>query len=133
VLGPPLTSQELDEWQRHWPRHPLPADLRGLLLRTNGIHLWADLETGRSYQGLAPLAEGTTFARVATGAAEGGPSDPSDRYLALTYHADNSAFATLDVDAGRYFLMDSMGPDQTCPIADCAAALLDWLWDVRIP
>jgi hypothetical protein len=29
------------------PRHMLPTDLSALLLRVNGIHLWADLDTGR--------------------------------------------------------------------------------------
>ena len=42
---------------RDWPRHPLPGDLQELLQHADGLHLWADLDTGRSYQGLAPIAE----------------------------------------------------------------------------
>jgi hypothetical protein len=56
-----------------------------------------------------------------------------DRYLALSYHADSAAFATLDVDSGRYFLVDSAGADESCPIGASVEALLDWLWRSRIP
>ena len=53
--------------------------------------------------------------------------------LALSYHADSAAFATLDADSGRYFLMDAAGADESCPIVESIDALLDWLWRSRIP
>jgi hypothetical protein len=93
VVGPPVRDADLDDWQRRWARYPLPADLRALLLRANGIHLWAD--TGRAYQGLAPLEE-WMLARVATWGVEAKPSALSDRYLALTYDIDGAAFAVLE-------------------------------------
>jgi hypothetical protein len=55
-----------------------------------------------------------------------------DRYVALSYHQDGSSFVVLDVESGRYFLMDAAGPDATSPIASNAGELLDWLWRTRI-
>jgi hypothetical protein len=55
-----------------------------------------------------------------------------DRYVALSYDQGGAAFIVLDVASGRYFLMDTAGPDATAPIASTAAELLDWLWQSRI-
>lgn len=55
-----------------------------------------------------------------------------DRYVALSYHQDGAAFVVLDVESGKYFLMDTAGPDTTSPIANDARELLDWLWRSRI-
>src|SRR5262245_37322754 len=57
VLGPPASSEAFNAWQKRFPSHRLPRDLMTLLARVNGIHLWADLATGRAYSGLAPLEE----------------------------------------------------------------------------
>jgi hypothetical protein len=132
LLGAPASLEELARWRSSWPRHRLPEDLVGLLRRANGIHLWADLGEGRSYEGLAPLAE-WRLARNKMWGEDAAPDLLPDRYLALSYHADGAAFVVLDVDSGKYFLMDSCGADETSPIGDCAGHLLDWLWDHRIP
>ncbi len=132
VLGPPLTVDALEAWQRRWPRHPLPADLAALLLRVDGIHLWADLDTGRAYEGLAPVAE-WELARVKMWGPDATPDTLPDQYLALTYHNDGSAFVVLDVDRGLYYLMDACGADESCPIGGSADDLLDHLWSHRIP
>jgi hypothetical protein len=131
ILGPPASSQALDEWQRRFPRHHLPADLKALVARVNGIHLWANLETGRTYEGLAPIEE-WELARVKMYGKDGDSTLLDDRYVALSYHADAAAFIVLDADSGRYFLMDSSGPDETCPIGASADELLDWVWHHRI-
>lgn len=55
LLGAPATPETIAEWEKRW--HPLPDDLRSLLSRANGIHLWADLDEGRAYEGLAPIEE----------------------------------------------------------------------------
>jgi hypothetical protein len=56
----------------------------------------------------------------------------SDRYLAVSYHSDGTAFIVLNVDSGKYFLMDSCGADESCVIGASAAELLDWLWAHRL-
>ena len=103
-----------------------------LLRRANGIHLWADLDEGTAYQGLAPLGEW----RLARQKMWGDQADPTllaDRYLAISYHADGAAFVVLDTESGRYFLMDACGADESSPIGRSVGELLDWLWDHRIP
>jgi hypothetical protein len=131
VLGTAASADELDDWQRRWPAHPLPADLRALLLRANGIHLWADLDTGRAYAGLAPLGEWDLARRFLWG-----PESTSemlhDRYLGISYHSDNSARVALDVERRRYFLLDACGADDKSPIGDSADDLLAYLWRTRI-
>src|SRR5580704_1179479 len=56
ILGPPASPAALNAWSERFPHHTLPADLRALVARVNGIHLWTDLVEGRSYEGLAPLS-----------------------------------------------------------------------------
>lgn len=131
LLGPPASDAEIEQWQRAWPRHRLPDDLVALLRRVNGIHLWADLDQGRSYQGRAPLAE-WELARKRMWGDHADPADLADRYVALSYHADGAAYAVLDAETGRYFLMDACGADESCPIGASVPDLLAWLWSNRI-
>jgi hypothetical protein len=131
ILGPPASEHEIDAWQTQHPRHPLPRDVRQLLMRVDGIHLWANAETGRAYVGLAPLKD-WELARVIVCGPAADPYDLDDRYVALTYHDDAAAFVVLDVDSGTYYLMDTCGPDTTSPIGRSVGELLDWLWRTRI-
>jgi hypothetical protein len=84
VLGSPASAAAIEAWESERPLHPLPADLRTLVMRINGIHLWAD-ETGRSYSGLAPVEE-WELARIKM---YGSLLD--DRYVALSYHEDGAS------------------------------------------
>ena len=131
TLGLPASQQVIDAWQGQHPLHILPADLRALVTRINGIHLWANVETGRSYTGLAPIEE-WDLARVKMYGPSADRSLLDDRYVALSYHQDGASFVVLDVESGRYFLMDAAGPDTTSPVANNAGELLDWLWRSRI-
>lgn len=110
---------------------PLREDLAALLLRANGIHLWAELETGRSYEGLAPLEE-WILARVTIWGQDAEPELLPDRYLALSYHLDGAAFVVLDVESASYFLMDACGADTSCPIGADVGDLLAYLWSHRL-
>ena len=132
VLGPPASPRAIERWQEQRPSHPLPGDLLALVERVDGIHLWANLETGRSYEGLAPIEE-WDLARVTMYGPEAEKGLLDDRYVALTYHQDGSSFVVVDVASGTYYLMDACGPDDSNPIGRSAAELLDWLWSNRIP
>jgi hypothetical protein len=132
ILGAPASREAVGAWQERWPSHPLPADLQRLVEQANGIHLWADVEEGRAYSGLAPIEEWQP-ARLAMYGPDADPALLSERYLALSYHSDGGSFVVLDVDSGTYFLMDSCGPDETCPLGTSVPELLDWLWAYRIP
>lgn len=57
ILGSPAAREVIEAWERKHPSHPLPADLREVVSHANGIHLWADVESGRAYVGLAPIQE----------------------------------------------------------------------------
>jgi hypothetical protein len=132
VLGPPAPSAALADWRLRWPGHRLPPDLRSLVSRFDGIHLWADLSTGRSHEGLAPIAE-WDLARTKMYGAHAEKTLLADKYLAISYHEDAAAFVVLDVDMGRYYYMDACGADESCLIGDGVDALLDWLWKHRLP
>lgn len=131
ILGAPASQRSFDTWQARSGSHELPTDLRALVSRINGIHLWANVETGRSYSGLAPIEEWEP-ARTKMYGVGSDPGLLDDRYLALSYHQDGAAFVVFDVETGRYFLMDANGPDETTPIAGNAGELLEWLWRSRI-
>ena len=131
VLGAPASPGAIDAWQGQHPSHPLPADLRALVARINGIHLWADPDRGRSYTGLAPIEE-WELARIKMYGSTADPSLLDDRYIALSYHQDGAAFVVLDVISGEYYIMDVAGTDESYPIGSNADELLDWLWKYRI-
>jgi hypothetical protein len=125
-------AESLDEWKLRWPLHPLPDDLQAPPLRVNGVHTWADLDTGRSYQGLAPV-EGWELARTKMWGPDADADMLGDEYLAISYYADGADFVVLKVTTGQYFEMDACGADETCRIGGDVGALLDWLWERRIP
>jgi hypothetical protein len=131
ILGAPASPQAVDAWQNQRPLHPLPADLRALVERVNGIHLWANVETGHAYIGLAPIEE-WELARVKMYGAAADRGLLDDRYVAISYHQDGASFVVLDVGSGKYFLMDTAGPDTTSPIGSNVDELLDWIWRSRI-
>jgi hypothetical protein len=131
LLGLPVAADALSSWNATWPDHRLPQDLVELLHCVDGIHLWANLDEGRSYAGLAPIAE-WQLARTCMWGSDADTTLLSDRYIALSYHSDGAAFIVLNVDSGKYFLMDSCGVDESCVIGASAAELLDWLWAHRL-
>jgi hypothetical protein len=57
VLGPGLSPHAIASWQASHPAHPLPPDLIGFLRQVDGVHLWADLASGRAYFGILPMNE----------------------------------------------------------------------------
>jgi hypothetical protein len=131
MLGAPATFEALEAWRLRYPEWRLPDDLVALVRRINGIHLWANVETGRAYQGIAPIEEWEA-ARLRLYGPTAGHDLLDDRYIAVSYHQDDAAFVILDAGSGTYFLMDAAGPDLTSPIARNVAELLDWLWRSRL-
>jgi hypothetical protein len=131
VIGPPATPAEVESWQERHPHHPLPADLRALVTRFNGINLWADSTTGRGYIGLLPLRDWAPARILMYGQVD--PGMLSDKYLGLSYHQDGAAYVVLDVESGNYFLMDVAGPDESSLIGNSVEDVLRWFWENRIP
>ena len=131
VLGPGALRLAIETSCRQRGLVGLPLDLLALVERVNGIHLWADLDTGRAYEGLAPFEEWEPARTKMYGpSADRGLLD--SRYIALTYHQDGASFVVVDVASGMYYLMDVAAPDDSCVVGRCVEDLLDWLWSHRI-
>ncbi len=126
ILGPPALPSTLEDLVRRTPLS-FPSDLMSLVARVNGIHLWAELDRGRSYTGLAPIEEWDVGGVVLFSDAL------DDRHVALTYHDDGAAAIVLELTTGIYYLMDAAAPDHSCPIGKSSGDLLDYLWSHRIP
>jgi hypothetical protein len=116
---------------QRWPSLILPDDLRRLVEQFDGIHPWANAETGRAYIGIAPIDE-WELARIKMFGATSDLALLDANYIAISYHADGNAFIVLDASAGRYFLMDSAGPDNSTQIGQTVGDVLDWLWVHRV-
>lgn len=130
ILGPPALHNAIEGWESRQPSHPLPADLQALVKRHNGIHLWANCETGRSYSGLAPIEE-WDLARIKMYGPGADSALLDDKYIAISYHQDGASFVVLDPVSGKYYLMDASGPDETVLLGSDVKDLLDWLWNTR--
>lgn len=131
MFGPPAPDEAIQKWTSETPTLRLPDDLEALVRRVNGIHLWANVETGRSYAGLAPIEEWQP-ARAKFFGPDSEAELLDDRFLALSYHEDDAAFVVLDRESGTFYLMDAAGPDTSTPIARNVDELLEWLWRTRI-
>jgi hypothetical protein len=104
VFGAPIDPTRLEAWSRQWPQHPLPEDLQDLLRRANGIHLWADLDTGRAYEGLAPLEEWDLARRTMWGV-DASPDMLGDEYrVTASIHVGRDAGYAL-IDTSRLHQM----------------------------
>jgi hypothetical protein len=131
ILGAGASLEQISAWETAHPMLPLPGDLRALLQRMNGIHLWADLDEGRAYDGNAPLEE-WELARTKMWGAKVDPPWLSDAHVAISYNADDSVFVVLNTATGIYYRMDPCGADEMSPLATDVESLLDWLWKNRL-
>ena len=132
-LGPGLSQAELESWIAAWPQHPLPADLSALLLRANGIHLWADLDSGRAYYGISPLAEWQDAGSVGWAHLF---SSPPTSALVISYHENGDGYLLLETMATpqpRFVWCDLEDIDHPTSVGHTVSELLDWLWERRAP
>jgi hypothetical protein len=126
LLGPGVEASQVAEWLASAPGRHLPDDLRALLGRVDGIHLWADLGEGRAYWGLAPLAEW-----IEAGAEQWRGLFPEEhaRSLVISYHANSDYFLLLERERWLYREVD---PQNFGELGDVVARsvpeLLDWIW-----
>lgn len=130
VLGPPASEDAIASWHAQRPSQLIPADLLALVKVANGVHFWANAKTGRSYTGLAPIEE-WEIARVKMYGPESRDQLLTDQYVAISYDVDHGSFIVLDTASGKYYSMETSGPDTSSPIASNLEELLDWLWRYR--
>ena len=121
LVGPGLSAETIAEWQSRHPSTPLPADLVALLRQIDGIHLWADLDTGRGWSGIRPLAEW----KVAEANAKFGIPPNT---LVLSYHDNGADDVHLDATNGIYTWYDHLSFSDSERIGSTVSALLDYVW-----
>jgi hypothetical protein len=124
--GPGVEPPRLAAWLANGPGRHLPDDLAALVRRVDGVHLWANLDVGRAYWGLAPLAEW-----IEAGAAQwcGMFPDEHASSLVISYHANSDCFVVLEPEASVYRNADVQNfGDAGKIVARCVPELLDWLW-----
>jgi len=126
VLGPGLAHQGIRGWQDLHPESVLRDDVWDLLTQVDGVHLWADLETRRSYFGIRPLDEWRSTRDDDAGALF--QEQPRDT-LVLSYHENGDYFLLLHPGENRFVWYDPQSPGDSRTIGASVAELLDWWWD----
>lgn len=125
IAGAPRTAADLQNWQAQFPLHPLPADLAEFLLQVDGLHLWADLDQGRAYFGIAPLDEWHNAV------SDDGPRlffEPRVGMLTISYHQNGDYSLVLDTSASLYLWFDHEDIENPTVIGATLGELLDWIW-----
>jgi hypothetical protein len=125
ILGRGCPDAAIAEWQQR-RGGCLSADVVDLLRRIDGIHLWADLDEGRSYFGILPLV-GWCNAHQCESALLF-ENQPPDTFL-MSYHDNGDYFLLLDVAKNEFKWFDPQSPDDSRIIGTSVSALLDWWWE----
>ena len=125
VLGPALSSSAIAEWQARHPHTVLAADVVALLLQVDGIHLWADLATGRAYFGILPLAD---WCSVREHEAAAVFEDLADDTLVISYHENGDYYLLLHAAEDRFTWFDPQSPDDSTLIDGPVDEFLEWWW-----
>jgi DNA-binding transcriptional LysR family regulator len=125
LLGPGLLRDEIQAWQNTYPHLPLPPDLASFLVRVNGIHLWADLESSHTYFGIAPLDQWQDVKEL--GWASMYQSSPVGQ-LVISYHDNGDYFLILDTHKQQYLWYDLEDFDHPKHIGNRVPELLDFWW-----
>jgi len=125
-VGRGLSRDTIDDWQARHPEHRIPDDLRHFLEFADGVHLWADLDRGRAYFGILPLAEWVpaTESELALP-----PAETSRGQLVISYHDNGDYVLVLDTIEGSYRWLDHEVLDRPKFVARSVEELLDVWWD----
>jgi hypothetical protein len=125
LLGPPLSESVLQDWLRRHADVVLSPSLVRLLRICDGIHLWADLETGYSYYGVLPL---TQWSHVGDHVAAELCGDLPGSMLVISYHDNGDYYLLLDAARDRFIWFDPQSPDDSKPAGDSIEQFLSWWW-----
>jgi hypothetical protein len=126
ILGPGLPDDTIAAWQNRHLRTVLSADTFKLLRQINGIHLWADLDNGRSYFGVLPLAEwrdaheheaAPVFEKLPRGT------------IVISYHDNGDYFLLLNSANNHFTWFDPQAPDDSESAGESIEDLLGWWWE----
>jgi len=129
---PPLEREELKASISKWKKNSLPDGFLDLLRHANGIDFWVDVGSPNGYFRILPLREIDYARQIMWGGALNdmeADAVPYPDWLGITDHQDGADFIVLDVDAHRYYRMDSYGADLKSPAGSNVNELLDYLWE----
>lgn len=125
VLGSGITRDEIQAWQTNHPDHRLPGDLVQFLMRVNGIHLWADLDSSRAYFGILPLQDWQEATDVDWAIMY---ESPPVGQLAVSYHDNGDYYLVLDTRRQKYLWYDLQDFDRPKDAGKTVEELLDFWW-----
>lgn len=126
IVGSGLTRGAIDEWQSNHVDHVLPDDVRELLTVANGVHLWADVETGRSYFGILPLEE---WRDVAVSRWAWLFDDrPTPQALVISYHENGDYLLVLETSPQCFVWWDPQNPLEPKRVGSTVEEFLDFWW-----
>ncbi len=126
ILEGGASEEAISQWQLIHLHLPLPDDMKVLLERINGIHLWADLEKKRSYFGILPLAQWCDMASWEWSLLFGKP--PSGKVV-MSYHDNGDFYLVLDTVECKYYWYDTEDIDRPTFIGSSVEELLSWWWN----
>ena len=124
ILGHGCPDAAIADWQQHLGVS-LPADVIGLLRQIDGIHLWADLEKGRSYYGILPLAEWRNAHETESAVLY---EDLAKDTFLISYHENGDYYLLLDTTTNQSTWFGPQSPDDSDIIGTSVGVLLDWWW-----
>jgi len=126
ILGPGLSTEAISAWQSLHPDLPQSADITDWLAQIDGIHLWADLDTGLRYFGIRPLSEWRRA--LDDDSVILFDEQPRDT-LVISYHTNGDYFLLLQASENRFTWFDPQSPDDSEVIGSSVSDLLNWWWD----
>jgi hypothetical protein len=130
VFGGPVSDSAIADWQHRHPCGVFLAQLIDLLKTADGIHLWADLDSGRSYFGILPIADW-----LDTRDHDASPifDDLPDRVPAgtsvISYHDNGDYFLLLSPSGDSFTWFDPQSPDDSKVVGRSVEQFLAWWWD----
>lgn len=125
LLGEGVSDDALSAWQALHPHSRLSPSVIDLLRQIDGIHLWADLDCGRSYFGVLPLAEWQpVHEHEAAILFQEVPADA----LVLSYHDNGDYYLLLEPAVDRFTWFDPQSWRDSKVVATTVDAFLSWWW-----
>lgn len=127
VLGPGVGAASLTDWQACHPGISLAPDVVDLVRHVDGIHLWADLDRGRSYYGIRPLSE---WVEVAASEWSFLFDTPKAGAFVLSYRNNGDYFLVLDTRENHFIWHDPQNFAGSQTVGRSVDQLLDWWWEL---
>jgi len=126
ILGAGASDAAIAEWQTQHPEVTISWDVVDLLRRVDGIHLWADLHTGRAYFGVLPLME---WCQVNEHEGAELFREIPRSTVVVSYNDNGDYYLLLDAAQNRFTWFDPQSPDDSTPAGDSIEQFLDWWWE----